>query len=167
METGVRPVWLIWGVLALTVAGAYCFLRGWLGAGLGLLLLSLPLDLVASRLAVLRLRPLAVHLLSRRAIWAVSGLALLALGWWEMRHVSGWGALLSALTAIGFAEAGRIEKAVFPPDADLWLFSRRSAVILAVPFAIAGAWTAYLVGLLAYAALSFFIVQHVRHRASS
>jgi hypothetical protein len=167
METGVRPVWLIWGVLALTVAGAYCFLRGWLGAGLGLLLLSLPLDLVASRLAVLRLRPLASHLLSRRAIWAVSGLVLLALGWWEMRHVSGWGALLSALTAIGFAEAGRIEKAVFPPDADLWLFSRRSAVILAVPFAIAGAWTAYLVGLLAYAALSFFIVQHVRHRASS
>ena len=36
----------------------------------------------------------------------------------------------------------------------------------AIPFALAGTWTAYLLGLLAYAAMSFFIVQHVRHSAS-
>ena len=49
------------------------------------------------------------------------------------------------------------------PEGELWLISRRSAITLAVPFAIAGAWTSYLVALLAYAAISFFIVQHVRH----
>ncbi|GAA3888985.1 hypothetical protein GCM10022276_05120 [Sphingomonas limnosediminicola] len=167
METGARPVWLIWAALALIVGASACFLRGWLGAGLVMLLLSLPLDLVANRLAILRLRPLPAHLLSRRILWAVSGIALLALGWWEMRHVSGWGALLSAIGGIAFAEAGRIEKHGFPADADTWLFSRRGAIVAAVPFAILGAWTPYLVGLLGYAALSFFIVQHVRHSASS
>ena len=35
METAVRPVWLIWAALALTLGGAVCFTRGWLGAGLG------------------------------------------------------------------------------------------------------------------------------------
>jgi hypothetical protein len=52
-------------------------------------------------------------------------------------------------------------------DGELWLLSRRSAIVLAVPFALAGAWTSYIVAVLVYAALSFFIVQHVRHQASS
>jgi hypothetical protein len=105
--------------------------------------------------------------MSRRALWAVSGIALLALGWWEMRNVSGWGSLVTAISAIAFAEAGRIEKHGFPADADTWLFSRRGAIVAAIPFAILGVWTSYLVGLLAYAALSFFIIQHVRHSPSS
>ena len=55
----------MWAAVALTLGGAFCFTRGWLGAGLGLLLLSTPLDMVASRLATLRLRPLAARLMSR------------------------------------------------------------------------------------------------------
>jgi hypothetical protein len=162
MQTRVRPAWLVWAALALTVGGAFCFLRGWLGAGLVLLLASMPLDLVASRLAALRLRPLPVWMLTRIALWPASGLALLALGVWEMRHMSGWGALVTALGATAFAEASRLERAGMP-EGELWLISRRSAITLAIPFAIAGAWTSYLVGLLAYAGISFFIVQHVRH----
>jgi uncharacterized membrane protein SirB2 len=54
-----------------------------------------------------------------------------------------------------------------PPSGDVWLFSRRSAIFLAIPFAVAGTWTAYLVGVLAYAALSFFILQRVRNLSSS
>jgi hypothetical protein len=53
-----------------------------------------------------------------------------------------------------------------PADGDPWLFSRRSAIFAAIPFAIGGAWTAYLLGLLLYAGASFFIVQHVRHSTS-
>lgn len=166
MESRVRPLWLMWGALALTVAGAICFSRGWLGAGLVLLVASTPLDLVASRLASLRLKPLPVRILSRRALLPAAGFALLALGWWEMRHVSGWGALLSAVVTVAFAEAARIEKAGLQ-DSELWLFSRRSAIVAAVPFALAGAWTSYLVVLLLYAAVSFFIVQHVRHQPPS
>jgi len=167
METPVRPLWLVWAALALILGGAFCFTRGWLGVGLVLLVLSTPLDLIAGRLASLRLRPLPAKMLSRSALWPASGLALLAIGLWEMRHGTGWGALVTAAAACGFAEAARIEKAAMPPGGDLWLFSRRNAIALALPFAIGGVWTAYLLGLLAYAAISFFIVQRVRHGPTS
>ena len=166
METSVRPLWLMWAALALTLGGAFCFSRGWLGAGLVMLVLSLPLDLIASRLATLRLRPLPARLWSRIALWPASGIALLALGWWEMSKVSGWGALVCAIGAGAFAEATRIERTSIP-EGELWPISRRSAVALAIPFALAGAWTSYLILLLGYAMISFFIVQNVRHRPSS
>jgi hypothetical protein len=167
VETRVRPQWLIWAALPATIAAAVCFLRGWLGAGLVILLLSTPLDLVAKRLAIIRLRPLPIRLPSKMAIEPTAAAALLALAWWEMRGGHGWGTLVAAAGTIAFAEALRIEKAGFPPDADLWLFSRRGAIFAAIPFAIAGAWTSYLIGLLVYAAASFFIVQRVRHSSQS
>jgi hypothetical protein len=166
METALRPAWLVWASLGLTIAGAACFLRGWLGAGLGLLLLSTPLDLVASRLSSLRLKPLPARMRSRLALWPAAGVALLALGWWEMRHLGGWGALVTAAAAAAFAHAMRIEKNALPTS-DPWLVSRRSAIFAAIPFALAGAWNSYLVALLIYAAMSFFIVQHVRHQPGS
>ena len=166
METAVRPIWLMWSALALTLGAAFCFGRGWLGAGLAMLIASMPLDLIANRLATFRLKPFPVRMLSRLALWPACGFALLVLGWWEMRHNTGWGAFISAIAAGAFAEATRIERAAIP-DRELWLVSRRSAIFLAIPFAIAGSWTSYLVGLLAYAAISFFIVQHVRHQPSS
>lgn len=166
METAVRPGWLIWAALALTLVAALCCLRGWLGAALVLMMLSTPLDLVASRLATLRLRPLSTRMTSRLALGHAAGIPLLALAWWEMRSGHGWGTLLAAAATLVFAEAMRIEKAGFPPDADTWLFSRRSAIFAAIPFAVAGAWTPFLIGLLLYAATSFFIVQHLRHSAS-
>ena len=162
MESGVRPLWLMWAALVLTLGGAFCFSRGWLGAGLALLLMSMPLDLISSRLATLRLRPLASRILSRLALWPAAGVTLLTLGWWEMSHVSGWGALVCAIGAAAFAEASRIERRGMQDD-EYWLISRRSAIVLAIPFALAGAWTSYLICLLAYAMISFFIVQHVRH----
>jgi hypothetical protein len=163
METAVRPGWLIWSALALTVAGAVCFTRGWLGAGLGLLVLSTPLDLVATRLATLRLRPLPGRMLSRLALWPAAGLALLALALWETRHGTGWGALVAAAATIAFAEAARIEKTSPASEGEMWLFSRRNAVFAAIPFALVGAWTSYLLAMLVYAAACFFIVQHARH----
>jgi hypothetical protein len=163
METPVRPLWLIWAALALTLGGALCFTRGWLGAGLVLLVLSTPLDLIAARLATIRLKPLPVRMLSRLALWPAAGVALLAIGLWEMRHGTGWGSFVTAAAACGFAEAMRIEKAAMPPGGELWLLSRRNAIFLAVPFAFGGVWTAYLLAALLYAAVSFFIVQRVRH----
>jgi hypothetical protein len=105
-------------------------------------------------------------MLSRMALWPAAGVALLAIGIWEARHGGGWGAFVTALAAAGFAEAARIERAGMV-DGELWLFSRRSAVVLAIPFALGGAWTSYLIAILVYAAVSFFIVQHVRHEPSS
>ena len=165
METSVRPPWLIWGALALTLTGAFCFTRGWLGAGLLLLLASMPLDIIANRLATLRLKPFPARLLSRVALWPAAGIALLTLGWWETKH-TGWGALVTAIAAIAFSEAARIERTAIQEN-EPWLISRRSAIVLAVPFAVAGAWTSYLVVLLVYAVISFFIIQHVRHQPIS
>jgi hypothetical protein len=167
METSLRPFWLVWGALALTLVGAVCFTRGWLGAGLVLLLISTPLDLIASRLATIRLKPLPSKMWSRLALWPAAGLALLAIGLWETRHGTGWGSIVAALAACGFGEAMRIEKGGMTADGDVWLLSRRNAIFLAIPFALAGAWTAYLLAVVVYAAFSFFVVQRVRHQASS
>jgi hypothetical protein len=90
METGVRPAWLVQAALAMTAAAAFCFTRGWDWAAVALLVLSTPLDLVAQRLATLRLKPLSPSMPSRRLLWPAAGLALLALGWFEARHGSGW-----------------------------------------------------------------------------
>ena len=105
--------------------------------------------------------------MSRRFLGPAAGFPLMAIAWWEMNHGHGWGTLLAGAGTIAFSEAARIEKVGFPPDADQWLFSRRSAIVAAIPFALAGSWTAYLVGLLLYASVSFFIIQRVRHSESS
>lgn len=163
IETSVRPAWLIWTALLLTILAAAAFLKGWASIGLGLLLLSLPLDLIAARIAVLRLRPLPTTLLSQRLLWPAAGMALLALGYWGMA-TWGWGAIATALAAAAFAEAARLEAPKVPLSGEIWLFSRRNATILAIPFAIFGAWGSYLAISAFYAACSFFLLQNVRHR---
>lgn len=164
METRVKPGTLLQLTLALTIGAAFAFTRGWHWPALAMLIVSSPLDLVAQRLATLRLRPLPASMLVRRLIWPAAGIALIALGWWESRHGGGWGALFAAVTAAALAEAFRIERGNAEVPGRIWLFSRRNAILLAIPFAIAGAWTAALPALAAYAAVSFFFVQHWNHR---
>jgi len=164
METGVRPVWLVQAALGLTVAAAFCFTRGWHWAAVALLLFSTPLDLVAQRLAALRLKPLSPAMASKRLLWPAAGIALVALGWFEARHGSGWGAMVAAISAAAFAEAGRLESGGSAVPRGEWLFSRRTAIWLAIPFAAGGWWSTYLGLTLFYAAASFFAIQHIRHR---
>jgi hypothetical protein len=166
METRLRPEWLVRIAVALTLGAALAFTRGWLWQGLVALLLSTPLDLVARRIALLRLRPLSPSLPAKRMLWPAAGLALLGLGWFEARHGAGWGAMVAALAAAAFAEAMRIERRSTKPPGAVYLFSRRAAIWAAIPFALGGWWNLYL-GLLAlYAATSFFLAQHVHHRVA-
>jgi hypothetical protein len=165
METRVKPEWLVDAAFGLTIVAAFAFTRGWLWAALGLLLLSTPLDLVAGRLARLRLRPLARTLWTERALWPAAGAALLALGWWSARHGDGgWGAVVAALAAGAFAQATKIERRALALPFGHWLFARRTAIFAALPFAGLGWWNALLGFLALYAAGSFFLVQHVNHR---
>lgn len=164
MESRVRPAWLVAGALILTLAAAFGFTRGWLWPSVALLVLSAPFDLVAERLAALRMRPLAPSLWTRRLLWPAAGLALLALGWWNYNHGSGWGALVTALTAGAFAQAARTEQTGIELPPGPWLFSRRNAIFVAIPFAIGGWWNGLLVTLAVYAATSFFTAQYFRHR---
>ena len=165
LEAPIKPGWLIWAALGLTLGSAIAFYKGWLGAGLVMLVLSTPLDIIARRLASIRLRPLPAKMLTRRLLWPAAGVALLSLGYWEMRHAPGWGALITAIAAAAFAQAARGEARHGAVPGDLWVFSRRSAIFLAIPFAIAGTWTAYLVTMFVYAAASFFYLQNARRVA--
>ena len=166
METRLRPEWLVRAALVLTLGAALAFTRGWQWHALVALLLSTPLDLVARRIALLRLRPLSPSLPSRRMLWPAAGLALLGLGWFEARHGGGWGAAVAALAAIAFAEAMRIERRSTELPGAIYLLSRRAAIWLAIPFAIGGWWNIYLCLLALYAAASFFLAQHVHHRVA-
>ncbi len=164
MDTPVRPQWLLWTALALTLGAALAFTRGWMWPAMGMLVLATPLDLVARRLATLRLRPLPPRSLSRRLLWPTAGLALLALGWRLTVPGEGWGALATAIAALAFAEAARAERGSAEIPGQVWLFSRRNAILGLVPFALAGAWTLGIVALALYATASFFFVQNWHHR---
>jgi hypothetical protein len=164
MGTRVRPVWLLWWALGLTLIAAGLFSRGWLRTGLVLLVLSAPLDIIAGRLATIRLKPLPRKMLLKDLLWPAAGLALAALGWWQSHSGSGWGAILAAVAAAAFAEAVRLEGGAGLPG-ELSVVSRRNAILLAVPFALFNAWTPFLLTLFIYGAASFFYLQHVRRIA--
>ncbi len=164
LDTAVRPEMLVQAAFLLAIGAAFAFASGWLWTGVILLVLTTPLGLIARRLAALRLRPMPARSLSRRLLWPATGIALLALGWWQSSHGGHWGALFAAVTAAAFAEAQRIEREKIELPGEIWLFSRRNAILASIPFAALGAWNSYLVALAAYAAISFLVVQHVNHR---
>jgi hypothetical protein len=167
VESRVRPDMLVQAALLLSLASVVAFAVGWRWAGLALLVLTTPLPLIARRLALLRLTPMPARSLARRVLWPVAGAALAVLGWWQSENGSGWGALAAALAAAAFAEAARIEREKLEFPGEIWLFSRRNAILAALPFAALNAWTGYLVMLAIYAGASFFVVQHVNHRIGS
>jgi len=164
LETRIRPTGLLLLALLLCGGAALAFTQGWLATGLALMVATTPLGLIARRLGTLRLRPMPARSLYRRLLWPASGIALLALGWWQAGHGGGWGALFSSVTAVAFAEAARIERGKLDVPGGIWLFSRRNAILAAIPFAALGAWTSLIVALALYAAGSFFLVQHLNHQ---
>jgi hypothetical protein len=164
IETRVRPDNLLQAAVLLSVGATVAFATGWLWTGLLLLVLTTPLPLIARRLAALRLKPMPSRSLTRRLLWPAAGAALIALGWWQAGHGSGWGALFAAVTAAALAEAARVESGKLEIPGGIWLLSRRNAILAALPFAAFGAWTAYLLALAVYAGVSFFLVQHINHR---
>jgi hypothetical protein len=167
METRVRPDWLVLGALVLTLGAAFALTRGWYWPAVAMLVVSTPLDLIARRLGLLRMKPVPSNGLVERLLWPAAGLALLALGWREAGHGSGWGAMVSAGAALAFAQAYQFERAHTDVAVPLWLLSRRNAILALVLFGLAGAWTGYLLAMLAYAAISFFFVQFLVHRLRS
>lgn len=167
LESRVRADSLVQLSVLLCVGAALAFALGWLWTGLLLLVASTPLGLIARRLAILRLKPMPARSLTRRLLWPATGAALLALGWWLAAHGEGWGALFATGTALAFAEAQRIERDKLEVPGEIWLFSRRNAILAGLAFAAFGAWTLYLGALAVYAAATFFIAQHVNHSIGS
>ena len=159
MPTTVRPTGLVSAALLLTVCAAAFFAAGWLGVGLGALVAAVPLDGVAERLAALRMQPLARGGALRRALPAVAAAALGALGARLAWDGGGWGALIAAAAAIAFFHAGAVERERAGSASSPWLATRKGAIMLATPFAVAGWWSGGLVAIAAYAAASFLWLQ--------
>jgi len=163
MPTRVQPPWLVTAALLLTVVAAVAISRGYLWTAVGLLLAGMPLDIVGERLGHLRLQPLQAQSLTVRLLRPASGLALLALGWFNTNHGGTWGALVTAVAAVAFAEALRKERSGRDLPFGHWLFDRRPAIVVAALGAIGGMWNLVLILLAVYAAASFFLVQHWVH----
>ena len=157
--TGLRPGWVAIAGLVLTALAIPAFLFGQGLLAVAALLLAMPLDLVARRMATLRLRPCAPTDWRLRMRWPVFGGALLALGWW-LYASAGWGAMMAALSLVVFAEVLRPLRrgARFEP----WLFARRPATLAMLPLALFGQWLPALLFLTAYAGGSLILAQRLR-----
>ena len=163
MASPLTPTMIGSAAAALTAFGALAFAYDWRWLGFIPLLLALPLEGIAIRLAKLRL-----YRLPRSAWWRIllpvlSGAALVALGS-SLMPAHGWGMLLLAAMAVAFLIAlqheltgGSVPGAVFLADA-------RSLTFLMLPFAVTGLWASGVAFLFAYAAGSFFWAQFQVHR---
>ena len=159
MTTRVRPRWLIVLALALTVMAAMLFLGGARGAAFAALVLSVPLDGIGDRLGALRMQPLARTDPFRRFIPNAALAALAALGIDLARGEAGWGALAIAAAAAAFLYALGVERGRVGLSPPPWLATRKTCIVAALPFALAGLWTLGLAAVATYAAASFLWLQ--------
>jgi hypothetical protein len=163
MTSGMRPT-LIGSVAIFLAASALAlFLLDWRLFGLLALVLALPLEGIALRLARLRLQKIAPTAWWRMLLPALSAGALVALGRSLMAE-HGWGMVVLAALAVVFLIALKHELGGRSPPGELFLANLPSLVLLMVPFAIPGWWAAGVALLFAYAAASFFWAQYHAHR---
>ena len=165
----VRPEWLLYAALVLTLGAAFAFTRGWLWAAA---CPARPFDAAGPGGAAARDAPAEADLSRNRylavLLWPAAGLALIALGWWEARHGGGWGAVACAVMRSAFAQAYRSNERIARSRYFPLLFSRRNAILGAALFApCAAPGRAILIAVLIYAAISFFFVQYLVHRLRS
>jgi hypothetical protein len=159
MGTGMRPRWLLMLALVLTAGAVTLFLGGARGWALAALVLAVPMDGIGDRLGALRMRPLGRGDKLRRYTSYAALAALAAAGVDLARDIAGWGALATAAAAIAFLHAGAVERGRGAPQAPPWLATRKTCILAALPFGLAGLWTLGLVAVAGYAAASFLWLQ--------
>lgn len=146
----------------LSAFAAAAFFFDWRWTGLALLLLSLPLEGIAVRLARLRLFRLPELAWWRIAYSGCAAIALVSLGY-SLSPAFGWGMTLLAVVAIAFLMALRTETRRTSPPGDAFLANLPSLVVAMLPFALSGYWAVGVGFLAAYAAGSFFWAQYHLH----
>jgi len=163
MASALTPTMIGSAGAVLTAGALLAFLFDWRWLGLLPLLLSLPLEGIAIRLARLRLNRLPNNAWWRILIPVLAGGALVALGA-SLAQEHGWGMLLLASLTVAFQIALQHELQGRRVPADALLANLPSLAVLMVPFALSGWWGAGLAMLFAYAAGSFFWAQYHVHR---
>ena len=163
MASEVTPPMLGAAAVLLTALSVLAFALEWPLLGLVPLLLAMPLEGIALRLARLRLQRIGPSEWWRLALPVLEGAALLTLGYTLLPRL-GWGILLTAAMAILFLIALRREIGTKEVRGALLLADRHSLLIRMLPFAISDRWGTGIAVLLAYAAGSFFWAQNEAHR---
>lgn len=163
MTKDVTPTMIAAAAVALTALSVIAFALDWRWIGLVPLVLAMPLEGIALRLARLRLKRIGEHAWWRVLLPVLEGAALLALAY-RLMASDGWGILLTAVMAILLLVALRREIGAKEVRGAVFLADRHSLLLAMVAFALAGYWGAGIVFLLAYSAASFFWAQDQAHR---
>src|SRR4051812_14013702 len=163
MPGGMTPGLVGIGAIGFWTFSLIAFASHWLGTGMALALLATPIEGVAERLGLLRMR-----LSSEEGWWThilpvLAAGTLLALGW-TLTPTHGWGCLALGVTVIAFQAALTVEMGSRRGPGAVWLAERKGLAWLMLPFAATGWWATGLGALAAYAAGSFFWVQRQVHR---
>lgn len=140
MRAMVVPAWFRAGAVGLTLAGAAAFALGWLWPGIVALLLAGPVDSVGRHIAALSWRSPAEGRRWDHMRLAVSGAAVLLLGWHLAGDGGGWGCWALAIVLIAAMAAIADHRRLFgePPDRPEWLAEPDGLIWLFLPFAIGG-----------------------------
>ena len=163
MTKEVTPTMIGAAAVVLTALSVAAFGFDWRWLGLVPLILAMPLEGIALRLARLRLKRIGEHAWWRVLLPVLEGAALLTLAY-RLMASDGWGIFLTAVVAILFLIALRREIGKRDVRGAVFLADRHSLLLVMLAFALAGQWSAGIVILLAYAAASFFWAQDQAHR---
>lgn len=165
-----RPVqsrWLRWGAVGVSALAVPALWKGWLAAGLLLLVGGALLDRLGQLLAALRLTDSSgrdrlglaraamagVGLLAFAGHRATTDIAPLILGMVTVAAMAAKAREASLLARLGTRSGQGLQPPIWAADLD-------ALVLLAIPFALAVQSLPGLIALALYAALSFAIVQH-------
>jgi hypothetical protein len=163
MTKNVGPTTIGATAVALTTLSVIAFAFDWRWLGLVPLILAMPLEGIALRLARLRLKRIAANAWWRVLLPVLEGAALVTLAY-RLTASDGWGILLTAVIAILFLVALRREIGTTDVKGALFLADRHSVLLIMLALAPASQWGAGILVLLAYAAASFFWAQQQVHR---
>ena len=163
MTRDVTPTMIGAAAVALTALSVVAFALDWRWLGLVPLILAMPLEGIALRLARLRLKRIGEHAWWRVLLPVLEGAALLTLAY-RLVASDGWGILLAAVVAILFLVALRREIGSREVRGAVFLADRHSLLLVMLVFALVGQWGAGVAVLLGYAAASFFWAQDQAHR---
>lgn len=166
LPSSVTPGWLYIAAAVLIGLAGLLFVKGLLGAGLILLLLSTPLDGAADRLSRLRMEADHAPDWWSYTLPLVAGMALAALGY-ALAPTRGWGTIVLVVAAMFFLLALHGERTGEELEGEIWLAEPKGMIWLLLPFAVTNSWTIGLAALAGYASASFFWVQRQVHRPAA
>lgn len=167
LDRGGEAIWFRFVAVLLTVAGAVAFWWSWLWFGCAAILLAGPLDAIAGRIDLARLRSHDGGWEMRFAKGIAQGLAILAMGRSAMLttgELSYFGAAICAIALLVLAnrEILLLRKLRDAENRALpWFADGNAAIWLIIPFAVTGLWFFWPVSIALYAFISLFLLQNI------